>query len=58
MRQCPDPPQISPPDLPDNKYSDALASKIMIDVGEWGEKCFAKMKSLDELITRQEITKP
>lgn len=57
MRRCPDVPVIPPPDLPpdsrfpDGRYSDILASKVMLDQGEWIEKCDARMRAIDELLS-------
>ncbi|MGE0154820.1 MAG: hypothetical protein AB7R90_19540 [Reyranellaceae bacterium] len=50
LRRCPDRPAIPPPDLEGGRYSDLLASGVIVAQAEWMEICEARLRALDELL--------
>lgn len=58
MRRCPDRPAVPAPDLPGGRYSDLLASGVIVAQAEWMETCEARMRALDDLLREFETRKP
>lgn len=50
LRHCPERPAVPAPDLPVGRYSDLLASSVIVAQAEWIETCEARIRALDELL--------